>query len=90
MKQLQGMRQESETKRRLLFCENMDCTMFIILSLSLPPSLSLSPLSPPSPPLRTAAKFKTLEPFWGEEYNLHIPNEFQTVSAYVQDYDMMG
>lgn len=39
---------------------------------------------------RTATAFKTLEPFWGEEYNLHVPNEFQAISVYMFDYDLMG
>ena len=39
---------------------------------------------------RTATVYRTLEPFWGEEYTLHVPNEFQAVSAHVFDYDLMG
>ena len=34
--------------------------------------------------------FKTLEPFWGEEYSLHVPNEFQDLAAFVYDYDILG
>ena len=45
-------------------------------------------LSPP--PVRTATAFRTLEPFWGEEYTLHVPNEFQDVAVHVYDYDLMG
>lgn len=40
---------------------------------------------------RTATAFRTLEPFWGEEYNLHVPNEFQNVSVHIYDHhDVMG
>ena len=39
---------------------------------------------------RTATVFKTLEPFWGEEYNLHVPNEFQDLAVFVYDYDILG
>ena len=37
--------------------------------------------------LRTATAYKTVEPFWGEEYTLHIPTEFQTVSVYMYDQE---
>ncbi|KAL5477805.1 hypothetical protein EMCRGX_G024652 [Ephydatia muelleri] len=39
---------------------------------------------------RTATAFKTLDPFWGEEYTFHVPNEFQDISAFVYDYDIVG
>ena len=39
---------------------------------------------------RTATAFRTLEPFWGEEYTLHVPNEFQNVSVHVYDDVVMG
>lgn len=39
---------------------------------------------------RTATVYRTLEPFWGEDYTLHVPNEFQAVSIHVFDYDLMG
>ena len=39
---------------------------------------------------RTATVYRTLEPFWGEDYTLHVPNEFQDVSVHVYDYDLMG
>ena len=39
---------------------------------------------------RTATVYRTLEPFWGEEYTLHVPNEFQAVSVHVFDHDLMG
>lgn len=39
---------------------------------------------------RTATIFKTLEPFWGEEYSLHVPNEFQDLAVFVYDYDILG
>ena len=39
---------------------------------------------------RTATVYRTLEPFWGEEYTLHVPNEFQAISIHVFDHDLMG
>lgn len=39
---------------------------------------------------RTATVFKTLEPFWGEEYSLHVPSEFQDLAVFVYDYDILG
>jgi hypothetical protein len=41
-------------------------------------------------PCRTATVFKSLEPFWGEEYSLHVPSEFQDVAVFVYDYDILG
>ena len=38
---------------------------------------------------RTATVYKTNEPFWGEEYTLHIPTEFQTMSVYIYNVDQM-
>ena len=43
-----------------------------------------------APQCRTAQVYRTLEPFWGEEYTLHVPNEFQAVSVHVFDHDLMG
>uniref|UniRef100_A0AAY4DKP5 Uncharacterized protein n=1 Tax=Denticeps clupeoides TaxID=299321 RepID=A0AAY4DKP5_9TELE len=34
---------------------------------------------------RTATIWKTLSPFWGEEYNVHLPPSFHTVSFHVLD-----
>ena len=39
---------------------------------------------------RTASAFNSSEPFWGEEYNLHVPLEYQTVSVHVYDHDHLG
>ena len=38
---------------------------------------------------RTSTVWKTLSPFWGEEYTLHLPNGFHQVSIYVYDEDVM-
>ena len=38
---------------------------------------------------RTATVYKTDEPFWGEEYTLHIPTEFQTMSVYIYNVDQI-
>ena len=38
---------------------------------------------------RTATVYKTNEPFWGEEYTLHIPTEFQTMAVYIYNVDQI-
>ncbi|XP_076130175.1 ras GTPase-activating protein 4 isoform X1 [Alosa pseudoharengus] len=40
--------------------------------------------------IRTATIWKTLSPFWGEEYNVHLPPSFHTVSFYVLDEDSLS
>uniref|UniRef100_A0A4W5MDX8 RAS p21 protein activator 4 n=1 Tax=Hucho hucho TaxID=62062 RepID=A0A4W5MDX8_9TELE len=45
-------------------------------------TLSLSP--------RTATIWKTLSPFWGEEYNVHLPPSFHTISFHVLDEDSLS
>uniref|UniRef100_A0A3B3R114 RAS p21 protein activator 4 n=1 Tax=Paramormyrops kingsleyae TaxID=1676925 RepID=A0A3B3R114_9TELE len=37
----------------------------------------------------TATIWKTLSPFWGEEYNVHLPPSFHTVSFHVLDEDSL-
>ncbi|XP_069768610.1 rasGAP-activating-like protein 1 [Narcine bancroftii] len=39
---------------------------------------------------RTATVWKDLNPFWGEEYTLHLPMGFHTLSFYVMDEDTIG
>ncbi|KAJ7994135.1 hypothetical protein DPEC_G00262770 [Dallia pectoralis] len=39
---------------------------------------------------RTATVWKNLNPFWGEEYTLHLPLGFHTISFYVMDEDTIG
>uniref|UniRef100_A0AAY4DEN4 RAS p21 protein activator 4 n=1 Tax=Denticeps clupeoides TaxID=299321 RepID=A0AAY4DEN4_9TELE len=39
---------------------------------------------------RTATIWKTLSPFWGEEYNVHLPPSFHTVSFHVLDEDSLS
>uniref|UniRef100_A0A3B3R060 RAS p21 protein activator 4 n=1 Tax=Paramormyrops kingsleyae TaxID=1676925 RepID=A0A3B3R060_9TELE len=39
--------------------------------------------------IRTATIWKTLSPFWGEEYNVHLPPSFHTVSFHVLDEDSL-
>ncbi|KAK1801384.1 hypothetical protein P4O66_023063 [Electrophorus voltai] len=43
-------------------------------------------------PLRhqTATIWKNLNPFWGEEYTLHMPMGFHTLTFYVMDEDTIG
>lgn len=60
--------------------------MFMMFIMERPNSCELCP----SFSYRTATKFKTLEPFWGAEYNLHVPSEFQDLAVFVYDYDMLG
>uniref|UniRef100_A0A8C5DUH2 RAS protein activator like 1 n=1 Tax=Gouania willdenowi TaxID=441366 RepID=A0A8C5DUH2_GOUWI len=39
---------------------------------------------------RTATVWKNLNPFWGEEYTLHLPMGFHTLSFHVMDEDTIG
>ncbi|KAJ6659120.1 hypothetical protein lerEdw1_019423 [Lerista edwardsae] len=39
---------------------------------------------------RTATVWKNLNPFWGEEYTLHLPLGFHNLSFYVLDEDTIG
>ncbi|KAF4110393.1 rasGAP-activating-like protein 1 [Onychostoma macrolepis] len=39
---------------------------------------------------RTATVWKNLNPFWGEEYTLHLPMGFHTLTFYVMDEDTIG
>ncbi|XP_043924371.1 rasGAP-activating-like protein 1 [Protopterus annectens] len=39
---------------------------------------------------RTATIWKNLNPFWGEEYTLHLPMGFHNLSFYVMDEDTIG
>uniref|UniRef100_A0A674CF35 RAS p21 protein activator 4 n=1 Tax=Salmo trutta TaxID=8032 RepID=A0A674CF35_SALTR len=38
----------------------------------------------------TATIWKTLSPFWGEEYNVHLPPSFHTISFHVLDEDSLS
>lgn len=40
--------------------------------------------------VRTATVWKTLSPFWGEEYKVHLPSSFHSVSFYVMDEDALS
>ncbi|XP_044531566.1 ras GTPase-activating protein 4-like [Gracilinanus agilis] len=42
------------------------------------------------PIIRTATVWKTLSPFWGEEYKVHLPPTFHSVSFYVMDEDALS
>ncbi|NXJ86283.1 RASL1 protein, partial [Trogon melanurus] len=39
---------------------------------------------------RTATVWKSLNPFWGEEYTLHLPCSFRSLAVYVLDEDAIG
>ncbi|XP_023249895.1 rasGAP-activating-like protein 1 isoform X1 [Seriola lalandi dorsalis] len=39
---------------------------------------------------RTATVWKNLNPFWGEEYTLHLPTGFHSLSFHVMDEDTIG
>ncbi|KAM6052488.1 rasGAP-activating-like protein 1 isoform 2-T2 [Chlamydotis macqueenii] len=39
---------------------------------------------------RTATVWKSLNPFWGEEYTLRLPHGFRTLAVYVLDEDTIG
>nr|XP_036854514.1 ras GTPase-activating protein 4B isoform X13 [Manis javanica] len=49
----------------------------------------LPQLCPDAPARRTATVWKTLCPFWGEEYQVHLPPTFHTVAFYVMDEDAL-
>lgn len=38
---------------------------------------------------RTATVWKTLCPFWGEEYQVHLPPTFHAVAFYIMDEDAL-
>uniref|UniRef100_A0A8C8RHE1 RAS protein activator like 1 n=1 Tax=Pelusios castaneus TaxID=367368 RepID=A0A8C8RHE1_9SAUR len=60
---------------------------------ALPAILSwLLPLNvpPPCSACRTATVWKNLNPFWGEEYTLHLPMGFHSLAFYVLDEDTIG
>lgn len=40
--------------------------------------------------IRTATIWKTLSPFWGEEYNVHLPSTFHSIAFYVMDEDAIS
>uniref|UniRef100_A0A8D2DHA7 Ras GTPase-activating protein 4 n=1 Tax=Sciurus vulgaris TaxID=55149 RepID=A0A8D2DHA7_SCIVU len=42
------------------------------------------------PIIRTATVWKTLCPFWGEEYQVHLPPTFYAVAFYVMDEDALS
>ncbi|XP_010617260.1 ras GTPase-activating protein 4 isoform X4 [Fukomys damarensis] len=42
------------------------------------------------PIIRTATVWKTLCPFWGEEYQVHLPPTFHAVAFYVMDEDALS
>uniref|UniRef100_A0A3Q1LRI7 Ras GTPase-activating protein 4B n=1 Tax=Bos taurus TaxID=9913 RepID=A0A3Q1LRI7_BOVIN len=42
------------------------------------------------PIIRTATVWKTLCPFWGEEYEVHLPPTFHSVAFYVMDEDALS
>ncbi|XP_053131516.1 ras GTPase-activating protein 4-like [Hemicordylus capensis] len=40
--------------------------------------------------IRTATVWKTLFPFWGEEYEVHLPSAFHCIAFYVMDEDALS
>ncbi|XP_036995068.2 ras GTPase-activating protein 4B isoform X1 [Artibeus jamaicensis] len=42
------------------------------------------------PIIRTATVWKTLCPFWGEEYQVHLPPTFHAVAFYIMDEDALS
>lgn len=49
-----------------------------------------SPPSPCGPFCRTATVWRSLSPFWGEEYTVHLPLDFHHLAFYVLDEDTVG
>lgn len=48
------------------------------------------PLVPYAPLCRTATIWRSLSPFWGEEYTVHLPLDFHHLAFYVLDEDTVG
>nr|XP_023415256.1 rasGAP-activating-like protein 1 isoform X1 [Loxodonta africana]XP_023415257.1 rasGAP-activating-like protein 1 isoform X1 [Loxodonta africana] len=46
--------------------------------------------SPCTPSYRTATIWRSLNPFWGEEYTVHLPLDFHHLAFYVLDEDTVG
>ncbi|XP_047418031.1 rasGAP-activating-like protein 1 isoform X1 [Sciurus carolinensis] len=44
----------------------------------------------PCTPCRTATVWRSLSPFWGEEYTVHLPLDFHHLALYVLDEDTVG
>lgn len=42
------------------------------------------------PSCRTATIWRSLSPFWGEEYTVHLPLDFHHLAVYVLDEDTVG
>ncbi|NXH10398.1 RASL2 protein, partial [Bucco capensis] len=40
--------------------------------------------------IRTSTVWKTLSPFWGEEYEVHLQPTFHSISIYVMDEDALS
>ena len=52
--------------------------------------LPVWPKGPLCPFCRTATIWRSLSPFWGEEYTVHLPLDFHHLSFYVLDEDTVG
>lgn len=48
------------------------------------------PQPPCAPFCRTATVWRSLSPFWGEEYTVHLPLDFHHLAFYVLDEDTVG
>eukprot|EP00069_Balaena_mysticetus_P021303 bmy_13623T0 len=48
------------------------------------------PPAPRVPFCRTATIWRSLSPFWGEEYTVHLPLDFHQLAFYVLDEDTVG
>lgn len=55
----------------------------------LPPVWPKNP-QPCIPSCRTATIWRSLSPFWGEEYTVHLPLDFHHLAFYVLDEDTVG
>lgn len=52
--------------------------------------LRLQVSAPYAPLCRTATIWRSLSPFWGEEYTVHLPLDFHHLAFYVLDEDTVG
>lgn len=74
-------------------CLDFRVCVCVCMCLGLQVSASCVAQGPPAPCTsfrRTATVWRSLGPFWGEEYTVHLPLDFQQLAFYVLDEDTVG
>lgn len=64
--------------------------VYIWVPRCLPPVWPKGPQPPVPSHCRTATVWRSLSPFWGEEYTIHLPLDFHHLAFYVLDEDTVG